>query len=89
MKLHLSGIGENATYYLEKDYIPPSNNLMTLEEIKAKQEHIQAMVERTSALTDSEFNDLEGYNDAKGMWTKLIIVYGGDEHVQRAKVDSL
>lgn len=89
MKLHLSGIGEYVTYYLENDYIPPNTNPMTLEEIKAKQEHIQAMVEITLALTDSEFNDLEGCNDAKAMWTKLILVYGGDEHVQREKVDSL
>lgn len=60
-----------------------------MEEIKAKQEHIQAMIEITSALTDSEFNDLEGCNDAKAMWNKLTSVYGGDEHVQREKADSL
>ncbi|GLJ25519.1 hypothetical protein SUGI_0488560 [Cryptomeria japonica] len=47
------------------------------------------MIEITSALTDSEFNDLEGCIDANTMWTKLISVYGGDEHVQREKVDSL
>lgn len=89
MKLHLSGIREYATYYLENDYIAPSTNPMTMEEIKAKQEHIQAMIEITSALTNLEFNYLEGYNDAKAMWTKVISVYGGDEHVQREKVDSL
>lgn len=42
-----------------------------------------------SALTDSKFNDLEFCNDVKAMWTKLISVYGGDEHVQREKFDSL
>ncbi|GLJ28203.1 hypothetical protein SUGI_0553970 [Cryptomeria japonica] len=47
------------------------------------------MIEITSALTDSEFNDLEGFNNAKAMWNKLTSMYGGDEHVQRGKADSL
>ncbi|GLJ22783.1 hypothetical protein SUGI_0429240 [Cryptomeria japonica] len=89
MKLHLSGVGEYVVYYLENDFITPSTYPLTMEEIKAKKEHIQAMIEITSALTDSKFNDLEGCNDAKAMWDKLISVYGGDEHVQREKVDSL
>lgn len=62
---------------------------MTLEETRAKQEHIQAMIEIALALTSSKFNDLEGCNDAKAMWDKLIYVYGSDEHVQREKVDNL
>ncbi|GLJ37402.1 hypothetical protein SUGI_0759380 [Cryptomeria japonica] len=89
MKLHLLGIGEYVVYYLENDFVTPSTYPLTMEEIKAKQEHIQVAIEITSALTDLEFNDLEGCNDAKAMWDKLISVYGGDEHVQRAKVDSL
>lgn len=89
MKLHLSIIGEYAIYYLENDYTAPSTYPMMLEETKAKQELIQAMIEITSALIDSEFNDLEGCSDAKSMWDKLKSVYGGDEHVQREKIDSL
>ncbi|GLJ07185.1 hypothetical protein SUGI_0060740 [Cryptomeria japonica] len=89
MKLHLSGIGKYIVYYLENNFITPRTYPLTMEEIKAKKEHIQAMIEITSALTDLEFNDLEGCNDAKVMWDKLISVYGGDEHVQREKVDSL
>ncbi|GLJ18712.1 hypothetical protein SUGI_0333860 [Cryptomeria japonica] len=89
MKLHLSRVGEYVVYYLENDFVKPSTYPLTMEEIKAKQEHIQAMIEIKSALTDSEFNDLEGCNDTKAMWDKLISVYGGNEHVQRAKVDSL
>ena len=47
------------------------------------------MIDITSALSYSEFDEVKDYKTTHAMWTKLKDIYGGDENVRRAKAKSL
>ena len=46
-------------------------------------------MEITSALSYDSFDDLKDCDSAKKMWEKLKTIYGGDDNVLRAKLESL
>lgn len=88
MKFHLVGIGDSKKYYVEHDYVAPAAP-MTIEEMKLKQEHNQAMLEIASALSYPEFEDIKECTTTKKIWDTLTTIYGGDTNVLRAKSESL
>ena len=47
------------------------------------------MLEITSSLSYTKFDDIKGYDTAKKMWDALHTLYGGDNNVQRDKSESL
>lgn len=47
------------------------------------------MLEIASTLTYVEFDDLKEWKNSKEMWDKLKIIYGGDDNVSRAILESL
>lgn len=77
MRLYLSGIRDYALYYLDNEYTPP-HRPMTIEQMKAKQEHNNLMIEIASSLNDVEFDDIKDRATAKEMSDKLVLVHGGD-----------
>lgn len=88
MKLHLAGIGDSAKYYIENDYVSPVAPL-TAEEMRAKQEHNQAMLEIASTLSYQKFEDTKDFTTTKDMWDTLAKIYGGNLYVLKAKAKSL
>ena len=88
MKLQLSGARENALNYLENAYIAPSGP-MVVDEMNQKREHNSMMIKILFALNDLEFYDIKNQKNAKEMWEKFILMYGGDENVLRAKFKSI
>lgn len=87
MRLYLSGIGDYALYYLDNQYTPPTPP-MTIDQMKAKQEHNNLMIEIASSLNDVEFDDIKDCATTKEMWDKLVPFHGGDQNVLREKVES-
>ena len=47
------------------------------------------MIDIASALSYEEFDEIKDYTTTHQMWNKLKEIYGGDENVKRAKVESL
>ena len=47
------------------------------------------VIDIASTLSYEEFNEVKHYKTAFDMWNKLKDIYGGDENVRRAKVESL
>ena len=47
------------------------------------------MIEIASALQYEEFDEIKDCKNAHEMWVKLKEIYGGDDNVRRAKVESL
>ena len=47
------------------------------------------MIDNASTLSYKEFDEIKDYKNAHEMWIKLMEIYGGDENVRRAKVESL
>ena len=47
------------------------------------------MIDIASALSYAKFDEVKDCKNAHEMWTKLKDIYGGDENVRRAKVESL
>ena len=47
------------------------------------------MIDIAYALNYVEFDQVKDYKTTFNMWNKLKEIYGGDENVRRAKVESL
>ena len=47
------------------------------------------MIDIVSALSYEEFDEIKDCKTANAMWKKLKEIYGGDDNVRRAKVESL
>ena len=62
---------------------------LTVEDLKKKKEHNQAMLEISFTLSYAEFDDIKGYNTTKKLWDALTTIYVGDNNVQSAKFGSL
>ena len=83
MKLHLGGIGDYAQDCITIEHVEPV--APTINDLRMRKEHNQAMLEIASPLSYAEFDDIKGLDSAKKMWDALKIIYGGDKNVQRAK----
>lgn len=88
MNLHLGGIRDYAQSCILVEHFDPVGTL-TIDDMRKKKEHNQAMLEIASALSYAEFDDIKGLDSAKKMWDALDNIYGGDKNVQRAKSKSL
>ena len=47
------------------------------------------MIDIASALSYAEFDEIKDCKTAYEMWTKFKDIYGGDDNVRRAKIESL
>ena len=47
------------------------------------------MIDISSTLSYSKFDEFKGYDTTHEMWIKLKDIYGGDDNVRRAKAKSL
>ena len=47
------------------------------------------MIDIASSLSYEEFDEIKDCKSANAMWKKLKEIYGGDDNVRRAKVESL
>ena len=62
---------------------------MNVEEIAEKKNHNIMMIDIASTLNYAKFYEVKDYGTAYEMWIKLKSIYGGDDNVRRAKVESL
>ena len=88
MKLYLGSIGDNAKTSIVVEHVALAG-VPTVEDMKKKKEHNQAMLEIASSLSYVEFDDIKRCTSAFKMWEALTNIYGGDKNVQRAKEKSL
>ena len=88
MKLHITSIGDTTWTSVETGYTSPTRTL-SVEQLRERKEHNQAILEIASIRTYSEYKDINMRDTAKLMWDTLAIIYGGDTNVKRAKVESL
>lgn len=70
MKLHIARIRDLIVFYLENEYVTITTHFST-QQIKEKQEHDRAMLEITSDLSYSYFDDIKDYDIEKKMWEKV------------------
>ena len=88
MKLHIGGHGDHAKSTITTEHVDPTR-VPTIEDMKKKKEHNQAMLGISYALSYVEFYDIKGFDSAKKISDALATIYGGDENVLRAKAKSL
>ena len=88
IRLHLSGICNDVTQYLDTKYVLPIG-FLTVDQLREKHEHNCMVIEISSSLSDAKFEDVNECKIAKQMWDKLKLVHGGDKNVLRAKEESL
>lgn len=89
MKIYIKGLGAQYWNHVINKYVSPTTSPLTLDEIKERQENIQALEAIVSTLSNFEYIDVHGLETAFEVWEKLELIYGGDEHVQREKEESL
>ena len=88
MGLHLDTISDSGSKYLDEDYQTPIGTLL-VGDIVEKKNHNIMMIYIAYALSYVEFDEVKDSKSALEMWIKLKEIYGGDENVRRAKVESL
>lgn len=88
MKLHLGGLGDHAQYTITIEHVDPSGAL-TSKDLKKKKEHNQEMLEISSSLRYTKFDDIKECDTIEKMWDAMEKIYGGDKNVLRAKSKSL
>ena len=88
MRLHLATISDSSCKYLDIEYKTPTGTL-SIEDLAKKKNHNIMMIDIASALSYEEFDEVKDYKTTFEMWNKLKDIYGGDENVRRAKVESL
>ena len=88
MKLHFGGLGDHVQSTITVEHVDPTR-VPTIEDMKKKKEHNQAMLEIDSALSYEKIDDIKGCDTTKKIWDALHTIYGGDKNVQRAKSESL
>ena len=69
MKLHLGGIGDYAKECIKIEHVDPATP--TVDDMRKKKEHNQAMLEIASALSYAKFDDIKGLDSAKKMCDAL------------------
>lgn len=89
MRLYLSRIRESTLNLLDNDYTPPPTGPLVVDQIREKHEHNSVMIKIAYSLSVVEFNDIKDCVNSKEMWDMITLIYGGDQHVQKDKVDSL
>ena len=65
--MHISSISDAAINFVENEYVKITTTPLTIEQLKQKQEHNQAMLEIALALTYVEFDDIKECDSAKKM----------------------
>lgn len=88
MRLYLRTLGEHYQNHVITKYNEPLE-VLTPDQIKERQDNTTAMDLIASSLSDNEYVEVQDLKTIFQMWNKLKIVYGGDPHIQKAKVDSL
>ena len=88
MRLYLASIGDTGLKYLDEEYTTPIGTLF-VNDIAEKKTPNTIMIDITSALSYEEFDDIKDCKTAFAMCNKLKYIYGGDDNVRRAKVESL
>ena len=89
MRLHISSINDSSINSMDNEYVKVITTPLTIEQLKLKQEHNQAMLEISSSLSYAKFDEIKGCDSAKKMCDALHTIYGGDANVLRAKFESL
>lgn len=89
MKIYLLLLWLNILKHIETAYVAPTTAPLTPDELKDQQENMQALEAIVSTLSNSKYIDVQGLETAHEVWEKLETIHGGDEHVQRAKEESL
>ena len=87
MRLHLASIGNTGLKYLDAKYVEPIGTL-SINDIIEKKTHNNMMIDIASALSYEEFDEIEDCETAHAIWNKLKKIYGGEDNVRRAKVES-
>ena len=85
MKLHFASIGDLGCKYLDEEYVDPTGTLF-VRDIAKKKNHNTMMIYIATALKFDEIKDCKNTHE---MWVKVKEIYGGDDNVRRAKVESL
>ena len=88
MKLHLETINDLGFKYLENSYKAPTGTL-TIEQIAEKKNHNIMMIDISSSLNYSKFDEVKICTTTYDRWIKLKEIYGGDDNVRRGKAESL
>ena len=88
MRLHLASIGDSGLTHLDAKYVTPSGTL-SIGDIAEKKTHNTMMIDIASSLSYDEYDDVKDCKTTFEMWNKLKDIYGGDDNVRRAKVESL
>ena len=85
MKLHLGGLGDHAQSYITVAYVNPTGT-PTIEDMRKKKEHNQAMLEIASTLSYAKFDDIKDLDSAKKMWDALNTIYEGDKKCSKSQI---
>lgn len=88
MRLHLASIGDSGLTPLDAEYMTPFGTL-TVDDIAQKKTHNTMIIDISSDLIYEEFDDIKDCKTIFSMWNKLRDIYGGDDNVRTAKVESL
>ena len=74
MRLHLEGIGCHAQTSIKVEHVDLVG-VPTIEDMKKKKEHTEAMLEIASTLSYVEFDDIKECDIAFKMWDALSTIY--------------
>ena len=88
MRLHLSTIGDSSLKYLDTKYVAPTRT-MTTEEITERNNHNIMIIDIASTLNYTKFDEVSDCGTSYEIWILMKAIYGGDDNVRRAKVESL
>ena len=88
MRLYLASIGDTRLKYLDAEYVEPSGTL-SVNDIVKKKTHNTMMIDIASAVRYEKIDEIIECKIVHAMWIKLKEIYGGDDNVRRAKVESL
>ena len=88
MRLDLATISDSGCEYLDEEYKTPTSTL-SIRDLAEKMNHNIMMIDIASTLSYEEFDEVKDCKTAFEMWNKLKDIYGGDDNVRRAKVESL
>ena len=77
MKLHLGSIGDYAQTSIGIEYVNPTRPL-TIDDMKKKKEHNQAMLEIAFALNCEKYDDIKDSDTTFKMWKTLSEIYEVD-----------
>ena len=62
---------------------------LSIKDIVEEKNHNIIMIDIASALSYAEFDEVKDCKTTHEMWIKIKDIYGGDDNVRRAKVESL